>query len=638
MSNLGIGIFAIVAAWPLVSCQNPAAASPAAEAEAPAAGAAASRLEHRWDLTQIYPSDEAWQTALDELSARKDAIAAYKGRLGESADVLKKTLDALHDLGQRIGKLGAYAGMRSDEDTRLSGPQGMKQALQTVAADVTAAVAWVDPEILAIPPERLEALVDGVPGLQQYRRYLERLAKRRPHVLVPESERILGMAQLVQGEGAFIGNILRNAEMPWRTVELTDGNDLRVDVQGYSLGRAFRNRADRVKTYEAFYETLRQFKESLAATLSATVKEHVFGARVRNYASCLDASLAANEVDTAVYRMLVKEVNAALPTLHRYLRLRGRLLGIDHLRYHDMYPPMVEAIEAAYDWDDSKDLVLSALGTLGDEYVRRLRKALENRWVDIYPREGKRSGAYVNGSAYGVHPYMLLNHQDDYHSMSTLAHEGGHLMHSWYSQEIQPYSTSDYSIFVAEVASTVNEVLLFRAMLEQAKDDDERLILLGNYLEVFRLTVFRQTMFAEFELAIHEAAERGQPLTSDVLDAMYVDLLRRYHGHGAGIVEIDELYGVEWAFVPHFHYDFYVYQYATSYVAAVALGERIHAGEAGAAQRHIAFLGSGSSKPPVELLADAGVDMTSPEPIRAAIRAMDEVIDQIETILKTRRD
>jgi oligoendopeptidase F len=526
--------------------------------------------------------------------------------------------------------------MLSDEDTRKSGPQGMKQAVQTVMADLQASVAWVRPEILTIPRTKIEKSIESNPGLVEYERYLERLDKQRDHVLDAEQERLLGMAQLVQGDGAFIGNVLRNAEIPWPTIELEEGKPLRVDVQGYSRGRASQDRSERVKVYKAFYSTLEQFQGSLAASLAATVKEHVFRARVRKYDSALEASLAPNEVDTAVYRMLVREINAALPTLHRYLELRGRILGIDDLKYHDMYPSLVRAVEARYDWENSKQVVAAALAPLGEQYVSRLSKALVSGWVDVYPRQGKRAGAYVNDSAYGVHPYMLLNHQDEYDSLSTLAHEAGHLMHSWYSQEVQPYATSGYSIFVAEVASTVNEVLLFKHMLARAENDDERLFLLGSFLEVFRQTVFRQTLFAEFELAMHEAAERGEPLTGDSLSRMYGDLLRRYHGHDQGIVQIDDLYTVEWSYVPHFHYNFYVYQYATSYVAAVALAEWIHGGKKGAADRHLTFLKSGSSKPPVELLKDAGVDMTTPEPIRAAVRLMDEVLDRIEKILERR--
>jgi oligoendopeptidase F len=459
------------------------------------------------------------------------------------------------------------------------------------------------------------------------------LEKSRPHVLDATSEELIGMMARTTGVGTTVSGLLRNAEMPWSTIKLSDGTDLRVNSQGYSRGRGLQNREDRVASYEAFYKQLEAFKGSLAATLSGTVQEHIFNVRVRDFESSLHAALHANEVDPAVYHMLIEEINEELPTLHRYLKLRGRILGIDDLRYHDMYPALVGQVTADYSWENSIDLVCDALAPLGKEYVDRFRSAMVNGWVDVYPREGKRSGAYVNDAAYEVHPYMLLNHIDDYRSTSTLAHEGGHLMHSVFSQEAQPYATSDYVIFVAEVASTVNEVLLFRQLVAKAEDDEARLAILGNFLEGLRLTVFRQTMFAEFELALHEAGERGDPITGDALTTMYAELLRRYHGEAEGVMKIDDLYTTEWSFVPHFHYNFYVHQYATSYVAAIALAEGIQEDRPGARERYLAFLRAGSSAPPVELLTTAGVDMTSPEPIRAAMRLMNEVMDQIEEIL-----
>ena len=586
-----------------------------------------------WDLSEIYSTDEAWKAALGDLASKKGVMDSYKGRLGSDAAVLKKALDEMFALRMQASRLGGYAAMRSDEDTRASGPQGMKQSMQSVVAELLASVAWVDPEILSIPAEQLARFMVQEPGLADYRRYLERLEERRPHVLDPASERLMGMARRIRGDGATIGGILRNADIPWPTITLSDGSELRVDPSGYSRGRAVQSRDDRIATYDAFYMQLEQFKGSLAATLSATIQEHVFEARARDYASALEASLAGNEVDTAVYHMLIDEINANLSTLQRYFKLRARILGIDDLRYHDMYPPLVDKVSTDYSWENSKKLISEALVVLGEDYVSRLSHALDNGWVDVYPRTGKRSGAYVNDSAFEVHPYMLLNHQDDYLSASTVAHEGGHLMHSWYSQQAQPYPTSDYTIFVAEVASTVNEVIFFKHLVARAANDADRLALLGGFLEGLRGTVFRQTMFAEFELAMHEAAERGEPLTGEGLNERYIDLLRHYHGEAEGVMKIDDLYAVEWAFVPHFHFNFYVYQYATSYVAAIALAEGILEDRPGARDRYLAFLQSGSTKPPVELLMDAGVDMTSPEPIRAAMRLMNEVMDQIDEIL-----
>ena len=589
-----------------------------------------------WDLTEIYISDEAWDDALQDLASKETLLDQYKGRLGSGASVLREALEQMHTLQQQAASLSAYASMRGDEDLRESGPQGMLQSLQNVMAGIQAATAWIDPEILEIPPKKLAGFLKKDKDLQVYGRYLERLEAQRPHVLDAESEELLGHMSRIEGVGYTVGGLLRNAEIPWPTITLADGEELRMDPSGFSKGRRLDNREDRIASYKAFYDTLQAFKGTLAATISATVQEHVVNATVRDYESSLEASLAGNEVDTDVYHMLLEEVGANVATLQRYLRLRGEILGIDDLRYHDSYPPLVQNVSADYSWENSKKLVLQALAPLGEEYVQRMNESFEKGWIDVYPRTGKRSGAYVNDAAYNVHPYMLLNHLDDYLGATTLAHEGGHLMHSWYAQEAQPYSTSNYAIFVAEVASTVNEVLFFRYLVSQAPDDESRLALLGNFLEGLRTTVFRQTMFAEFELAIHEMAERGEPLTGDGLNELYLGMLRRYQGHDEGAMTIDELYAAEWSYIPHFHYNFYVYQYATSYIAAIALAEGILEKQDGAVERYLDFLRAGSTKAPVQLLADAGVDMTKPEPIHAAMRLMNDVMDQIEEILERR--
>jgi oligoendopeptidase F len=586
----------------------------------------------RWDLTPLFPDKAAWQGAKEELARQKQALAEYEGRLSESGEVLAEALGTMFDLQKDAARLYVYAALTADQDTRVPEPQGMKQQLQSLFAQLQAEAAWVEPEILAIPPEKLGRFVAETPELADYRRFLEQLEKQREHVLSPEVERVLGMAGMITGDGSTIGNLLRNSDIDWPTITLSDGTELRVDVAGYSRGRQSANREDRIKTYEAFYETLDQFSSSLSTTLASTVKEHVFNTRVRNYDSTLEASLSNNEVDPAVYRMLIEEINESLPTLYRYFELRKDILGLDDLRYHDMYVGLVPDIEEDYSWERSKKLVTEALAPLGEQYADRFAKALESGWVDVYPREGKRSGAYVIGAAYDVHPYMMLNHQDDYTSASTLAHEGGHLMHSWYSNEAQPYPTSDYVIFVAEVASTLNEILFFEKMVDEAGSDEERLAILGSFLDNMRQTVFRQTMFAEFELAIHEAGEQGAPLTGETLSNMYGELLRRYHGHDEGVVTIDDLYDIEWAFIPHFHYNYYVYQYATSFVAGVALAEKIGRGDQQARDAYLELLKAGSTKPPVDLLKDAGVDMTTPEPIRAAMRFMNDIMDQIDEI------
>lgn len=596
------------------------AAAPAVAAE-PAA-------EHTWDLTPVFASDDAWQQALTAFRARLDDLTPFRGKLKKE---LPAALEVWFSLDRDLNKLYGYASMRSDLDTRAPGPQGMEQAVRGLAAELSAKNAWFEPELLTIPAGPLARFRKSA-EVAPYLRYLDRLEKRRPHVLDADGERLLGLAGGALGTSATIGGLLRDGEIPWPTIKLADGRSLRIDATGYGQGRSSSVRADRVATYKAFYATLDAHEGSLATALAGTVQEHLFLARARGYDSALQAALAANEVDPAVYDMLIREIDTGLPTLHRYLKLRARLLGVSDLAYHDLYPSLLPGVSTAYDYDTSKRLTLEAVAVLGQDYVDALKHALDHRWVDVFPGPGKRTGAYVTDPFYGIHPYMLLNHTDDYQGLTTLAHEAGHLMHSHFSQTTQPYPTSGYSIFVAEVASTVNEVLLFEHLLKGAPDDKARLALLGQFLEGMRTTVYRQTMFATFERDIHAAAEAGEPLSADKLDAAYLALLRRYHGHDLGVTTIDDAYASEWAFIPHFHYDFYVYQYATSYIAAIALARGILDGEPGAVERYRTFLASGSTKPPVELLAAAGVDMTKPEPMRAAVAYMSDVITRIEAL------
>ncbi len=598
------------------------------------ASAVRASSELTWDLTDLYQDQAAWEQARDEMPKLLDRLEPHRGHLGESAASLREALDLVFEARKLGFRLFTYANLLSDMDTRQPGPQGMKQAMFQLRAEVRTRTSWVDPEILTLPSATIARFLEEDPGLAPYRRYLERLDAKRPHTLDTRGEEILGLASLVDDDGDTIGGLLLDAEIPWREVTLSDGSSLRVDVAGYSRGRALPARQDRITTYGAFYDSLGGFKQALAATLASTVKNHVFKARVRGYGNTLEAALADSEVDPAAYELLVREVNASLPTLHRYLELRARMLGLEDLAYYDLYPSLVPEVDDHYPWAGATEQVLAALAPMGPEYTEYLRHAFNHRWVDVYPREGKRSGAYMAGSAYDVHPYMLLNHLDDYDSTSTLAHEAGHMMHSALTNRAQPYPTADYEIFVAEVASVTNEWLLFDYTLKRAGNDEERLAILGQFLESVRTTVFRQTMFAEFERTIHRMVEEGKPLSSEQLNAAYLELLRRYHGHDQGVCRVDETYAVEWAFVPHFHYNYYVYAYATSFIAAAAFSDNILTGANGGAQAYVdSVLKAGSSKPPVEILKAGGVDMTTPAPAQSLIRAMNRIMDQMEEIL-----
>ena len=588
--------------------------------------------DHRWDLSDIYESEEAWERDRAALLDRARRLESYHGRLIESAETLAAVLDEQAEIHRLAQRLHTYASLASDEDLREPGPRAMEQRIEANLSELATLTAWIEPELLEIPADRLQELLASTDALDVHRRYLERIEKRRAHTLDAAGERLLGMSRLIRGDGEKISGLLRDAEIPWPTVRLSTGEEVRLDPTGYARTRNSRVRSDRYEVFQAFHGTLQEFKESLAAGVYATVKEHVFEARARSHETSRDAALAGTEVPAEVMETLFYEVSSALPVLHRYMETRGRLLGVEDLSYHDLYPPLVDEVQADYGWDAAREVVLEALAPLGDEYTERARRALHSRWIDVEPRRGKRSGAYVNDGAFGVHPYMLLNHTEDFHGVSTIAHELGHLMHSWYSQEAQPYPNARYAIFVAEVASTLNEILLLRHMIDRTAPREQRLALLGHHLENIRGTVFRQTMFAEFETAVHEVVEAGGALTGQEMNERYGVLLRRYHGHDRGVMRVDERYDAEWAFVPHFHYNFYVYQYATSFVAATALARRILDGETGARERYLGFLRTGSTKPPVELLRDAGVDMTAPDPIRATMDEMTGVLDAIDAL------
>ena len=590
----------------------------------------------RWNLADLYSTREAFLAARSALQAALPRLDAGRGTLGASPGALKAALDTYFSLAKDLGRLGAYSHMASDEDTRAAGPLADSQEVQQLATDFASHSAWLAPEVLALPPGTVTRFLAAEPGLAPYRFFLEDLERQRAHTLSPPEEKLLALSgMLAQAPGTMSG-ILRNADLPYPEVTLSTGEKVTLDQAGYGRYRALPDRADRITVFGEFWKLFRSYERTFGVALDAQVKRDLFYARARNYPTCLASSLAASNVPEAVYRTLIAEANRALPTLHRAFKLRGRLLGIADLAYHDIYPPLVADLDTSYPIDKGEALVLSALAPLGADYAATVRRGFESRWMDVYPRPGKRSGAYSNGSAYDVHPYVLMNYNDDYESVSTLAHEWGHAMHSHLANAAQPYPTADYSIFIAEVASTFNEALLLRRSLDEAKSDDERISLLGSYVENLRGTFFRQTMFAEFELAIHEATERGEALTGARLSSMYGELLRRYHGHDQGVMRIDDAYTVEWAYIPHFYYNFYVYQYATSLAASTQLSRAVLAGDTSARDRYLALLKAGGSRYPYELLKEAGVDLATPAPYRALEAQMNWAMDEIEKIIARR--
>lgn len=593
-------------------------------------------LAHQWRLEDLYPSDEAWREAKDELADRLDAIAQYKGRLTDSASVLLEALELNSDISKAFGRLYSYAHMKSDQDTRNATYLAMQQEAQQLITEYNTKASFIEPELVALDREQIEQFIATEAGLEVYRKYLLDVLRSKPHTLSPEEEKILaGTGLMADGPGS-IYNVFSNAEMPYPQVTLHDGTTVTVDRPGYALHRAATNREDREKVFQAFWKAFKGFRQTFGTQLYSHLQTHVFYARTRNYDSTLHRALDRNNIPVEVYHTLIENVRANLDTFHRYLRLKQRMLGVDRLKYSDLYAPVVKGVDETYTFDEGRDLYLDSLKPLGDEYIRAARMAFDERWIDVYPTPGKRAGAYSSGGAYDVHPYILLNYNGKYDDVSTLAHEMGHTLHSYYSNKNQPYPLADYSIFVAEVASTFNEALLIDKMLGETEDDDLRLSLLMNYLDGIKGTVFRQTQFAEFELRMHEMAEEGEPLTGDAFTKLYGDILREYYGHERGVCHIDDLYAMEWAYIPHFYYNYYVYQYSTSFTAATAMAEAVRTGDEGAAQRYIDFISAGGSDYPIEVLRKAGVDMTTSEPFEKTMTAMNRTMDEIEAILARR--
>ncbi len=596
--------------------------------------------KYRWKLADLYPSQAAWSKAKEELAARIPRLAEHRGHLGDSAEALARALGELFDLDLRLTRLAVYASALSDEDTREARPRELKQEAQRLAVELESAASFVRPEILALDPARVRGFLSRDRRLADYRFYVEDILRWRPHTLSAPEERIAAEAGNLTGAGQAAYGILKDADLPWPTVKLSTGEEVRLDSAAFALHRASRVREDRDKVFSAFFGALRGFERTMGATLYAQVKAHIFEKTIRHFGSSLEAALFQNAIPVSVYRQLLADVRRSLPTFHRYLALRKRMLGLAELRYQDLYVPMVEKVDLRFDPEEARAITLEAFAPLGKEYVAALRKGYESRWTDYLPSTGKRSGAYSTG-VYGVHPYQLLNFNGRYEDLSTLAHESGHSMHTFLSHASQPYPTSDYPIFVAEVASTLNENLLLHHMLGKAKDDATRLALLGNHLDNLRATLFRQTQFAEFELAFHERAERGETLTGENLAALYLQITRDYYGHSSGVCRVDELVAAEWSYVPHFYYDFYVYQYATSLVASTSLAKAIREeARSGGTRRRDAYLSllrAGGSKYPIELLKDAGVDMTTSAPFDAAIAEMNATMDEMERIVGRRK-
>ncbi|MES1206353.1 MAG: oligoendopeptidase F [Pseudomonadota bacterium] len=596
--------------------------------------------KYKWNLADLYPSEDAWTKAKEALGKRLPELAKFQGKLGKSPKDLLAALETMYGVDRDLSRLSVYASTLSDEDVRAPRPREMKQAAEEIITQYAAAVSWVRPEIQSLPPAKVRGFVARESKLAPYRMFLEDTLRRKPHTLGAAEEKVAAEASEMQRTGSEVHGVLSNADLPYPTVKLSTGESVRLDASAFTLHRQARDRADRDKVFTGFFGALKTYERTMGATLAAGVKAHLFEKRVHKYDSALQAALFQDNIPPVVYKQLLADVHRSLPTLHRYLALRKKMLGLDVLRYQDLYVPLVASVDMKFGPDEAREITLEALAPLGKTYTDALRKGFDSRWTDYLPSPGKRSGAYSTG-VYGVHPYQLLNFNGRYEDLTTLAHEAGHSMHTFLSHGAQPYPTADYPIFVAEVASTFNENLLIHHMLGRAKDDATRLFLLGTLLDGLRTTLFRQTQFADFELAFHEQAERGEPLTGENLSALYLKIARDYYGHAKKVCVVDDLLAVEWAYVPHFYYGFYVYQYATSMVASTSLARAVReeaaAGGGKTTARRDAYLkmlSSGSSKYAIDQLKEAGVDMTTSGPFDAAIAEMNATMDEMEKILK----
>jgi oligoendopeptidase F len=617
---------ALLAGILIASCVSGTGAQERTRATTPA--------EYKWNLADLYASDDAWRAERSRLEKEIPSGAKYAGTLTQSAARLQEALDVSNDLDKALNRLATYAGLKADEDTRVADAQGMRDQVIQLGAQFGAAWAFLEPEVLTMDAATVDKWIASTPGLKQYAFYLHDILRRKAHTLSATEEALMAQTAPMAAGSGTAANILLNADLPWPAVTLADGKQVRLDVSGYSAARASANRDDRKKVMEAFFNALGSYRRTLGATMSANVQGAMFRAKARHYSSTLEGALDGANIPTSVYKALVDSVNKQLPSFQRYLKLRKRILGLDELHYYDLYAPLVADVPLNYTVEQAQTNIKAALAPLGADYVAGLDTAFKNRWIDYYPTQGKKSGAYMNPGAYDVHPYLLMNFNGQYTDMSAMAHELGHAMHSYFASKSQPYATANYPIFVAEVASTFNEALLIERMLKDINDPKARLALLGNYLENVKGTIFRQSQFAEFELRMHEMAESGEPLTGDALSKLYLEITRKYYGHDARVCIVDDYVAHEWAYITHFYSPFYVYQYATSFTASTALSEKVLAGDPEAVKRYRTFLASGGSQYPIDLLKGAGVDMTTSEPLDLTIRKMDRVMDEIEKLIQ----
>ena len=583
-------------------------------------------VEFTWDLTDIFENDEAWLEALEAAKALPAAFQAYAGKLGESAATLLAFFKLSDEARLKIERIYGYASLAADRDTRESKYQDFRGRAGSLYAAVMGSVAFQAPEIIAIPEEKLQGFYQEAPELLVYKRNIDVIRRRASHTLSEKEERLLSNASEITGAPESINSLLHNADMKWPDVTDSEGRSYPLSNGSLVSCLESPDRVLRENAFKAYYKGIEDMKNTTAACLDGQFKGMVFYSDARGYGSTLEAALDETEVPVKVYHNLIEAVHENLPAMYRYVAVRKKLLGVDELHMYDVYTPIIADVATKIPFDEAKETVLKALSVLGEDYTDLLKMGFTSRWIDVYENVGKRSGAYSSGIS-NPHPYVLLNHKDNLDSMFTLAHEMGHALHSWHSTKNQPVCTSDYVIFVAEVASTVNEVLLMKYLLKNCTDNAERAYLVNHFLDSFKGTVYRQTMFAEFELMMGKMAEERRTLTADALSEKYLELNKLYFG--PDMVSDPEI-ALEWARIPHFFYNYYVFQYATGFSAACAIADRILTEGAPAVADYKRFLSGGSSTDPISLLRIAGVDMETPAPVNAGLRIFADLVTEME--------
>ena len=583
--------------------------------------------QYKWDLTHIYPNDEAWEAAMASVMEEVKAFAQFDGKVAEDP---RKVIRAYFELDEKMSPVFSYAFLRKETDNADPVAQALKAKLMQAAVQVQTIMSFVEPELLAMDEAVLKEIAAD-PEMKDYDTYIDGLLRQKAHALPKDQEKLIAMMGQVAGAPNNIFSMLTDVDMKFPDVIMPDGTARTLTEGTYSSFIRDPNRDVRKQSFDGIMGTYGKYANTIGATYAANVQKDVFFANAYKYSSCRAAKMEPLQIPEEVYDNLISVIHEAIPTLNDYLQLRKEKMGLEELHMYDLYTPMVGDFKMELPYDKAFDMVLEGLTPMGEDYLAKLREARVGGWIDVYPTENKSSGAFSSGNLRNVHPYVLLNHNDNLSDTFTIAHELGHSMHSYYSNTNQPAPKSDYSLFVAEVASTCNEAVMMRYLLEQFKDDKKaQAYLLNHFLEQFRTTVFRQTMFAEFEYIAHTMAEQGQPLTKDALTKVYYDLNKLYYG---GVCEVDSLIGNEWLRIPHFYRSFYVYVYATGLCAAVSLSERIlNEGESAVAD-YRKFLSAGCSVPPIEALKLAGIDMSKPEPIRAAMKVFKETLEKFKAAL-----